>query len=104
MRRRPRKHSENKKQRVSKDRIEKSRFQILVRIQQVGQASDSKSSGRNGALDKTMCFRTNKFPEQASDLVLVQRMNQILGIEKERLYIGLYVRGDSYRMPGGEDE
>ncbi|POR37590.1 Uncharacterized protein TPAR_02238 [Tolypocladium paradoxum] len=51
-----------------------------------------------------MCFTTENFPEQASNLVLVNKINQLLGLEKERLYVGLYVRGSTPRMPQGEDE
>ncbi|KJZ75707.1 hypothetical protein HIM_04864 [Hirsutella minnesotensis 3608] len=51
-----------------------------------------------------MCFTTERFPEQASNLLLVNKINQALGIEKERLYVGLYVRGSVPKMPDGEDE
>ncbi|KAM4065001.1 hypothetical protein HRG_004653 [Hirsutella rhossiliensis] len=51
-----------------------------------------------------MCFTTDQFPEQASDLLLVNKINHSLGLEKERLYVGLYVRGSAPKMPRGEDE
>lgn len=51
-----------------------------------------------------MCSTTNQFPEQASDLVVVNKINHFLGREKERLYVGLYVRGGAPKMPQGEDE
>lgn len=49
-----------------------------------------------------MCFTTSQFPKQASDL-LVNKVNRFLGLEKERLYVGLYVRGSAPKMPR-EDE
>ncbi|PHH84241.1 hypothetical protein CDD83_2265 [Cordyceps sp. RAO-2017] len=51
-----------------------------------------------------MCLTTNQFPEQASDSTVVNKINQVLGREKERLYVGLYVRGSTPKMAGGEDE
>lgn len=51
-----------------------------------------------------MCFTTDQFPEQASDLFLVNKINLSLGLDKERLYVGLYVRGSAPKMPRGEDE
>lgn len=51
-----------------------------------------------------MCFTTKGFPDQASNLYIVNRMNKLLGLEKERLYVGLYVRGSRAKMPTGEDE
>lgn len=51
-----------------------------------------------------MCFTTQNFPDQASNFVLVNKINQLFGLEKERLYVGLYVRGSTPRMPQGEDE
>ncbi|PHH71230.1 hypothetical protein CDD80_5427 [Ophiocordyceps camponoti-rufipedis] len=51
-----------------------------------------------------MALTTSKFPEQASNSVVVNKINRLLGREKERLYVGLYVRGSSPKMPAGEDE
>ncbi|RCI09807.1 hypothetical protein L249_3892 [Ophiocordyceps polyrhachis-furcata BCC 54312] len=51
-----------------------------------------------------MDLSTSKFPDQASNSVVVNKINRLLGREKERLYVGLYVRGSSAKMPGGEDE
>ncbi|PHH66399.1 hypothetical protein CDD81_7454 [Ophiocordyceps australis] len=51
-----------------------------------------------------MCFTTEQYPEQASNILLVNKANAMLGRHKERLYIGLYVRGSASKMPGGEDE
>ena len=43
-------------------------------------------------------------PEQVSRVMFVTRVHQLLSSRKERLSVGLYVRGRTPKMPGGEDE
>ncbi|KYK59841.1 hypothetical protein DCS_00975 [Drechmeria coniospora] len=51
-----------------------------------------------------MCLTGEKTPERASNKAPVKWIKKFLGVDKERLHVGLYVRGSVPKMPDGEDE